>query len=308
MNTLSSNEIYTTGSAMTPETSLKHNAPKAKRDSGIDLLTSSKSGVYTTGSAMTPAESLKRSSQEAGLDSTGFLTPAKTPSIPAKSAMLLKLEIPQQATPREEVHEHKRPITRKGEINLADNIKLVIPQQEISKEESRKLKMREAAAQKWEAKLQRPMPTQSEIQAAYPGKLLRQYPGKTTAPPKKVIRPQINKSARVQGLLRALPPPLASGPPKPYSQVQAESNEEEARRAELLEPNTAITQSDLAKRLAWEAFSSNEKDRATRQRECMMISGLKIDDIVRERNGKRNHLPDWRKPRTGRFARSEQEG
>jgi hypothetical protein len=308
MNTLRSNEIYPTGSAMTPETSLKHNSPKAKRDSGVDLLTSSKSGVYTIDSAMAPAESLKRSSQEAGLDNMGFLTPDKTPSVPARSAMRLKLEIPQQATPTEEVSKQKRPMPRKREIKPADNSKLVISQQEISREESRKLKMREAAAQKWETKLQRPMPTQSEIQAAYSGKFLRQYPGKTTAPPKRVIRPQINKSARVEGLLRALPPPIASRPPKPYSQVQAERNEEEARRAQLLEPNTAITQSDFAKRLAWEAFSSNEKDRANRQRECMMISGLKIDDIVRERNGKRNHLPDWRKPRTGRFAGSGREG
>ncbi|KAI4711075.1 hypothetical protein J4E89_003639 [Alternaria sp. Ai002NY15] len=177
---------------------------------------------------MPPVQSLKRTSAEARRDSgAGMMTPSKTPSSPDKSTMRLKLEIPRR---------------------------------DISKEEERKLKIRKAAAKRWVPNLQRPPPQLKEINAAYNNKLMRHYTDGTAAPSDNIIRPPINRSARVDALLATLPLQPAQKLPKPLSQEQAE-HREQVRVAALLEPNRKITESAYAKELAKEAFSSNGKPR-----------------------------------------------
>lgn len=192
---------------------------------------------------------------------------------------------------------------RKAEMKAAENHAPEIPQLEISKEQERKLKIQKAAAKRWAPNLQRPPPQLKEINAAYNNKLMRHYTNETAAPSNTFIRPSINRSARVDSLLASLPLQPAKASEKSYSQKQAERSEE-ARRAILLQQNKRITESDYVKKLAWEAFSSNDQERKNHERHSMMISGLKVEEIQKERKGKDNKLPDWRKAKTGRFAKS----
>ncbi|KAI4698132.1 uncharacterized protein J4E84_001267 [Alternaria hordeiaustralica] len=159
-------------------------------------------------------------------------------------------------------------------------LKLEIPQRDISKEEERKLKIQKAAAKRWVPNLQRPPPQLKEINAAYNNKLMRHYTDGTAAPSSEIIRPPINRSARVDALLATLPLQPEQKLPKPLSQIQAE-HREEVRIATLLEPNRKITESAYAKKLAKEAFSSNGKprDRKNLKRKSTFVSDLKVEEI-----------------------------
>lgn len=75
--------------------------------------------ISAVNSDMTPVHSLKRTSAETRRNSgVGLTTPSKTPSSPDKPTMRLKLEIPQQETPKEDFRK------RKSESNAADENKL----------------------------------------------------------------------------------------------------------------------------------------------------------------------------------------
>jgi hypothetical protein len=100
--------------------------------------------------------------------------------------------------------------------------------------------------------------------------------------------------------LRTTPAPKVRA--KPFPERKAE-HDEQMRRAELIKPNQNITDSEFAKEFAWEAFSKREKDRVDRGRQAMMVSGLDMQDLVKAMNREENGLPEWRKVKTGSFAR-----
>jgi len=163
-------------------------------------------------------------------------------------------------------------------------LKLEIPQRDISKEEERKLKFRKAAAKRWVPNLQRPPPQLKEINAAYNNKLMRHYTDGTAAPLDNIIRPSINRSARVDALLATLPLQPEQKLPKPLSQIQAE-HREQVRIAALLEANRKITESAYTKELAKEAFSPNGKprDRKSLKRKSMVVPESRGDPEVMSR-------------------------
>lgn len=187
-------------------------------------------------------------------------------------------------------------------------LKLEIPQPEISKEEDRKLKIQKAAAERWQPKLKRPFPRKREIKDAYKNKLMRHYTDETTAPSGEWMKPHINRSARVDALRKGFPllSTSAHGPQKSSIKTPAERDEENWRQ-QLLRENQNITQSEYAKKLAFEAFSARKEDRINRNRQAMMISGLLPRDIQKEKRGIKNALPDWIKVNTGRFAKAQQQ-
>lgn len=132
--------------------------------------------------------------------------------------------------------------------------------------------------------------------------------------PVPVIRPPVNRSQRVDSLRQQFP--LLKPPPGASSSADThetrtptlhdgDSSEEIARQRVLLQQNKEITQSPLAQRLAWDAFSTREKGRIDRGREAMLHSGLWDDDLGKEARGVANNLPDWRKGNTGQFVREE---
>ena len=195
------------------------------------------------------------------------------------------------------------------------NLKVVIPERQISPEEQRRIKLRVAAARRWIPKLQKPFPKKKEIKDAYQYKLMRHYTdGQTQVP---VIRPHIDTSPRVEVLRKRFPllkPPSVT--PSSSANIHSTgrskgrknmSGDVLARDQMLLQQNKAITQSPLAQKLAWEAFSSQEADRIDRGRDALMCSGLWDDDLEKEAQGLANNLPEWRKARTGQFASREEE-
>lgn len=183
-------------------------------------------------------------------------------------------------------------------------LKIKIPQKELSQEEERNLKIRVAAAERWKPKLTRPLPCRSETTKAYPLKLMRHYPGHVPSTEKNFIRPKINKSPRVEKILRGFPtlsmkpgigPTVQSRPPLPAQQKDLDA----------LQANKKITKSEAALKLAWENFASPELGRKDRGREAMLQSGLWTDDLIEETNGRRNTLPEWKQWKTGRFAKGK---
>jgi hypothetical protein len=197
-------------------------------------------------------------------------------------------------------------------------LKLEIPQLEISKEEQRNLKRRKAAADRWIAKLQKPFPKNKEIKDAYKYKLIRHYTDPLIPAISDFVKPRIDRSPRVETLLKCYPfledSPEAS---RPSTMDPETENSEEAMLVDwaeiitqegALRENMRITSSTSAQKLAWEAFSSRERDRIDRGREAMMQSGLWSDDLLKENFGVANELPEWRKTRTGRFAQSARSG
>lgn len=202
-------------------------------------------------------------------------------------------------------------------------LKLIIPQQQTSLEQQRKLNRRRADAERWKPKLQRPYPKLTEIKTAYPLKLMRHYPDANTCTHPNFVRPRIDKSARVSRLLERFPlmdtthagraghGERLPSPASPIDQAiplsARREDLKEARSAHVdLQSNMHITQSEQAQRLAWQSFSLPEKGRIDRGREAMMHSGLITDDLRLEATGERNNLPDWKKPCTGRFAKGRQ--
>ncbi|KAG9192931.1 hypothetical protein G6011_11665 [Alternaria panax] len=188
-------------------------------------------------------------------------------------------------------------------------LKLQISQNPVSKKEEQTLKTRKAAAERWEPKLKRPFPKKREIQDSYSMKLMRHYPTNEPTPLEDlpVVRPHIPRSARVDKL-------LASLPLVPECTWSAESTGPLRRRRQTvrdelanqsLNINKSITGSDLAVRMAWHCFSSNENDRIDRGRQAMMVSGLVDADLSKEDKGVPNKLPEWKKTNTGKYGRCD---
>jgi hypothetical protein len=196
-------------------------------------------------------------------------------------------------------------------------LKLEIPRPEISKEEQTKLKMRQSHARRWIPKLQRPFPKNTEIKEAYQYKLMRHYTDQLAPAISNFIKPRIDRSPRVESLLKRFPlvpnsfdVPISAAytTAAKTSRGRNEDVSNEVMNNRELQKNMSITSSVSAQKLAWEAFSWREQDRIDRGREAMMQSGLWTDDLARENVGMANELPEWRKTRTGRFAKSVRAG
>jgi hypothetical protein len=207
------------------------------------------------------------------------------------------------------------PQSSKGPETLS--LRLMIPKNAPSKQEQRTLAIRRASAQRWQTKLQRPFPLQSEIKQAYNLKLMRHYPNTLTTIEPNFVKPRIDTSARVDRLLRRFPLPTiravnqndqlnAVHPVYYYKALSFLAHD--VREAELsnitLQTNRAITASEYAQRLAWKNFSTQERNRIDRGREAMLQSGLHTDDLDLEVLGRANKLPEWRKEYTSRFRKN----
>jgi len=164
-------------------------------------------------------------------------------------------------------------------------------------------------------KLQNPFPKNKEIREAYRYKLMRHYTSEDVSAEPNFIKPHIDRSPRVD-LLRERFPDLSTSLDVSKGSTDTSYNAkptgcdktrritaEEEKYNELLRKNKRITRSPAAQKLAWHAFSSREKDRVDRGREAMMQSGLSNDELEKEAVGIPNALPEWRKRKTGRFAK-----
>jgi hypothetical protein len=199
-------------------------------------------------------------------------------------------------------------------------LKLAIPYKKSTKGEQRTLAIRKASAHRWQPKLQRPFPSQSEIKLAYNLKLMRQYPNALTTNEPNFVKPRIDSSPRVDQLLRHFPLQTArtwrsvtgrNGQPNSvysthsFQALSSRANslrEAEASNASL-QINKIITESDYVQRLAWRNFATKEWNRIDRGREAMLQSGLRTDDLDMEAQGQKNKLPEWKKLYTGKFSR-----
>lgn len=155
-------------------------------------------------------------------------------------------------------------------------LKLKIPEHSPNEREQRQEAVRKAAARRWaqSGKLQRSEPDQKEIRAAYTLKLMRHYPSSTSTPstsaPKQspptgtttsddFIKPVIQKSSRVTGLLNSFPClSIPANPPLSFYQRGMVGVD-----FYNLNVNREITTSNDATRLAWQSFAS--QDRPTRE-------------------------------------------
>lgn len=191
---------------------------------------------------------------------------------------------------------------------------VTIPQQVLTKEEQRTLRLRRAASERWQQqdKLQRPPPEKKEMTQAYNLKLLRHYTDPIAQAVPNFIKPHIDRSGRVDRLRNQFPllstKTTVKNDAPPMSLSTAAEIAEIEKHKMLLKMNKNITRSEYAQRLAWESFSSREQDRIDRGREAMMESGLWEDDLRREEQGYENQLPEWKKINTGKFAKEQLEG
>jgi hypothetical protein len=197
-------------------------------------------------------------------------------------------------------------------------LKLEISRPEITKQEQRRIKRHMSDARHWIPKLQRPFPKNTEIKAAYKYKLMRHYTDPQAPAVSNFIKPRIDRSPRVENLLKRFPliealsdtstPPAVKPGVDKSKEVELLKWAKNKTQKEALQENIKITSSISAQKLAWEAFSSREQDRIDRGREAMMQSGLWSDDLARESVGIANELPEWRKTKTGWFAKSARSG
>ena len=194
------------------------------------------------------------------------------------------------------------------------SLRLVIPHTEPTPQEQRTLATRRSCARRWQPKLQRPFPLQSEIKQAYNLKLMRHYPNTPTTTEPNFVKPRIDTSPRVNRLLKRFPLPMhrlvdrngLMNTVHPVYHYQALSTRArdvgEAEASNLsLQYNMRVTASEYAQRLAWKNFSTRERNRIDRGREAMLQSGLRTDDLDLEVQGRKNRLPEWRKEYTSRF-------
>lgn len=87
----------------------------------------------------------------------------------------------------------------------------------------------------------------------------------------------------------------------PSSSASASASLDEDIQA--LKRNKQITRSEEANFLAFQSFAYVEltDEGVDAEREAMLESGLRSEDLVLERAGIKNHLPEWRKRNTGHF-------
>lgn len=189
------------------------------------------------------------------------------------------------------------------------SLKVLIPQPVLTKEDHRNIKIRRAAARRWVPKLRKPFPKQREITEAYNLKLMRHYRQTITTPEPNFLKPRIDTSPRVMNLLRQCPIaiPASNGQVleagNPVGTYATDAQIAQLRRdANNLQINKKITRSEHAKRLAWQSFSSTEKDRRDNGRQALMESGLVTDDLIKEKRGIKNGLPEWKKRYTSKYA------
>lgn len=268
-------------------------------------------------SQRTPLSARKRPSQDEGASlegakghDAGVVKRRCTVAQERASRPHLRLSIPEVKFPP------TPPSSAVGIATLA--LKLVIPTKEITSEQQRTLKRRRADAERWKPKLQRPYPKCTEMNKAYPLKLLRHYPDANVRAESNFVKPKINRSSRLSHLLQRYPlknttehaEVLADSMPDPTTSIGVAISMS-ARGEELKEPrsthaelqhNIRITGSEHAQWLAWKSFSLPEQGRVDRGREAMVQSGLDTDDLAWEARGVQNRLPDWKRPWTGRFA------
>lgn len=196
-------------------------------------------------------------------------------------------------------------------------LKLKIPEHLPNEQEQRQAAVRNAAARRWaqSGKLQRSEPDQKEIRAAYNLKLMRHYPAFTSTPSTSVpkqspptdttisedfIKPMIQKSSRVTGLLNSFPClSIPANPPLSFYQRGMVGVD-----FYNLNLNREVTMSNHATRLAWQSFASQDRP----SREVMVESALPTDDMEKENAGLPNNLPEWKKSRTSVFARENNRG
>lgn len=189
------------------------------------------------------------------------------------------------------------------------SLRVRIPQPMLTKEDHRNIKIRQAAARRWVPKLRKPFPKQGEITEAYNLKLMRHYTPSTTKPEPNVVKPRIDTSPRVMNLLRQFPVlnPASNGQTleagNPVGTYTTNAQTAQLRQdANNLQINKMILRSENARRLAWQSFSATEKDRRDNGRRALMESGLATDDLIKEKRGIKNGLPEWKKRYTGRYA------
>ena len=152
---------------------------------------------------------------------------------------------------------------------------------------------------------------------------MRHYHGASAQVDSNFVKPKIDKSTRVSRLLERFPlintarsvqskgahhlPSVVTTleQAQPLSSRCGELTATREAHVEL-QKNLWITRTEHAQRLAWQSFSRTEQDRIDRGREAMVQSGLFTDDLKMEATGQWNRLPEWKKPKTGRFAREHE--
>lgn len=191
------------------------------------------------------------------------------------------------------------------------SLRVVIPHRVLTKDDHRNIKIRQAAALRWIPKLRNPFPKRKEINEAYNLKLMRHYRHLTTTTPElNFVKPLIDTSPRVTRLLRQFPTAIstssgqkleAGNPPGTYCGLDQITRLRQD--AENLQINKRITKSESARRLAWQSFSSTEKERIDNGRQALIESGLAVEDLEKEHRGIQNGLPEWKKRYTGKYAK-----
>lgn len=136
-------------------------------------------------------------------------------------------------------------------------------------------------------RLQDPFPSENEIIKARNLKLLRDYSNPRNSNETGFIKPVIQKSARVSNLLKQFPK---------LDAITSKTENVQSTPLELLR-NKAITRSRDVTKSAWKNFSGPEYGKWS-----FIESGLDESDMIAEKNGLRNNLPEWRKHKTGIYC------
>jgi hypothetical protein len=122
-----------------------------------------------------------------------------------------------------------------------------------------------------------------------PPPLLRHHLAATAANPEgNFVAPTIDKSTRLTALLRACPS-------LPVAPVLLPAHEQIHHELRLVRNRAATENGEF---LAWRSFA--HPSRSTR--ECMVQSGLDLEDLWDEADGEENGLPAWKQANTSEWA------
>ncbi|KAH3939687.1 hypothetical protein HBH98_244170 [Parastagonospora nodorum] len=191
-------------------------------------------------------------------------------------------------------------------------LRVTVPRADHGIVKNKTLNERRASRSK-HAKLQQPYLSLTELNAAPNLALVRHYPRQPhdANGEDNFVKPRIQTSARVKGLLRNYPITSAAD----YSDIEYASDDFNLRPRldtggvktqvvvnRTLALNEYHTGGRKAKRIAWECFATEETDRVDRGREAMIVSGLLTTDLDAEEDGRPNHLPPWRQWSTNKLA------